>query len=133
MKYIGSKNNISIQISNWKNYFHTLFYTINEEIVLGAIGLFILVKVKKIRPLLASILLVVAFSLIHFIFYQWIFDDRDTIHLFAVITLFLIAFVRNNLILSYGHIGYSWALHFGWIAIMLACHHLHTENQVRLT
>jgi hypothetical protein len=62
--------------------------------------------------------------MIHFIFYKWIFADRGVLGISTLITLFLVGFVRNSLIIKTGHIGYSWALHFGWIAIMFGSRHI---------
>ena len=50
MKYIGNKSNIQIEYFNWRDYYHVLFYVLNEEIVIGAILLFALVNKWKIRP-----------------------------------------------------------------------------------
>jgi len=132
MMLIGNRYSISIQYSNWKDYFHAIFYVLNEEMVLGALAIYYLVKLKKINPVIASLLLAVGFSLIHFVFYRWIFEDKATIQLLTLINLFLVGFVRNNLILRSGHIGYSWALHAGWIVIMLGSEHVYPDNHTRL-
>ncbi|MEE9462741.1 MAG: hypothetical protein V3V53_12965, partial [Bacteroidales bacterium] len=97
IKYIGNKNNIRIEYYSWLDYYHVMFYVLNEEIVLGAILLFALVKKWKIRPVVASICLAVVFSLIHYIFYRWIFADRGVLGVSTLITLFLVGFVRNSL------------------------------------
>jgi hypothetical protein len=68
MKHIASGYNVTIQPTTWKNYYHDIFYTLNEEIVLGAIILFWLTRRKKIRPLWASTGLALVFALIHFVF-----------------------------------------------------------------
>lgn len=133
MKYIGNKNNIRIEYYNWRDYYHVMFYILNEEIVLGAIILFALVKKWKFKPLLASLCLAVFFSLIHYIFYRWICLDRGIIGLSTLITLFLVGFVRNSLIIQTGHIGYSWALHFGWIAIMFGTSHAYVDSNLYIT
>ena len=86
MKYIGSKHNIRIEYYNWRDYYHVLFYVLNEEIVLGAILLFALVYKWKIRPLLASLCLAVLFSLIHYIFYKWIASESGILGLSTLIT-----------------------------------------------
>ena len=123
MKYIGKKDNIRIEYYNWRDYYHVMFYVLNEEIVIGAILLFTLVYKLKFRPVVASLCLAVLFSLIHYIFYKWIFADRGVLGISTLITLFLVGFVRNSLIVQTGHIGFSWALHFGWIAIMFGSRH----------
>jgi len=128
MKYIGSKHNIRIEYYNWRDYYHVLFYVLNEEIVLGAILLFALVYKWKIRPLLASLCLAVLFSLIHYVFYKWIASESGNLGISTLITLFLVGFVRNSLIIQSGHIGYSWALHFGWIAIMFGSGHTYLDS-----
>ncbi len=133
MKYIGNKRNIQIEYYNWRDYYHVLFYVLNEEIVIGAILLFALVNKWKIRPVVASLCLAVFFSLIHYIFYKWIFVDRAVIGISTLITLFLVGFVRNSLIIQTGHIGYSWALHFGWIAIMFGSSHTSLNTSMYFT
>ena len=124
MMHIASGYGVTIQLPGWKDYYHDIFYTLNEEIVLGAIILFWLTRRKKVRPLWASAGLAVAFALIHFVFYRWIFLDRGIIRIPALVTLFMVGFLRNSLILATGHIGYSWAIHFGWIAVMFGSAHL---------
>ncbi len=133
MKYIANKHNISIFYTNWKNYYHDIFYILNEEIVIGAIILFTSVKKYKISPIVASIGLALVFSLIHYAFYKWIFNDRGIIEISTLVTLFFIGFVRNNLILQTGHITYSWALHFGWMVIMFGSRHIYTDTKIALT
>lgn len=133
MKYIGNKNDIRIEYHNWRDYYHVMFYVLNEEIVLGAILLFTLVYKWKIRPVVASICLAVGFALTHFIFYRWVFTDRGVLGISTLITLFLVGFVRNTLIIYTGHIGYSWALHFGWIAIMFGSMHINLNTNMYLS
>jgi hypothetical protein len=130
MKYIAEKHNLTIQFTNWRNYYHDVFYILNEEIVLGALALFLLVNKRRIKPIAASVGLAVCFSVIHYILYRWIFTDKGIIQVTTLITLFLIGFVRNNLIICNGHIGYSWALHFGWIVIMFGSSHLNRNTQM---
>jgi len=130
MQYIAEKHNLTIHFANWRNYYHDVFYILNEEVVLGALALFLLVNKRKIKPIVASVGLAVCFSFIHYIFYRWIFSDKGIIQVTTLITLFLIGFVRNNLIIDNGHIGYSWALHFGWIVIMFGSIHLNNGTQM---
>ncbi|BDX39484.1 hypothetical protein CYCD_28390 [Tenuifilaceae bacterium CYCD] len=118
-----------IQIADWRDYYHDIFYILNEEIVLGAIILYYLVNKQRIKPIIASVELAIAFSLIHFVFYKWIFNDKGIIEITTLITLFLAGFIRNNLILHSGHIGYSWALHFGWIVIMFGSFHIYSDSK----
>ena len=129
-KYIGSKNDIRIEYYNWRDYYHVLFYVLNEEMVLGAILLFTLVYKLKVRPIVASICLAVCFALIHYVFYRWVFADRGILGISTLVTLFLVGFVRNSLIIQSGHIGYSWALHFGWIAIMFGSRHTNLNTNI---
>lgn len=133
MQYLGSEKGIVIRYTQWENYYHDIFYTLNEEIALGSILLFGLTRDRKVKPLLAAIGLAVVFAAIHFVFYRWIMNDRGVLTVAALATLFLVGFVRNSLILLTGHIGYSWALHFGWMAIMFGCYHGHAETNQRLT
>jgi hypothetical protein len=107
-----------------------MFYVLNEEIVLGAILLFTLVYKWKVSPIIASVCLAVGFALIHYVFYRWVFADRGILGISTLVTLFLVGFVRNSLILHTGHIGYSWALHFGWIAIMFGSRHTYLETNM---
>jgi hypothetical protein len=133
MKYIASKNNVQIRVTNWRDYYHDIFYVLNEEIVIGAIVLFALVNNLKIRPIIASIGLAVCFALIHYVFYMWIFKERGIIGITTLTTLFLVGFVRNSLIFQTGHIGYSWALHFGWMVIMFGSMHIDLNSNLRVS
>jgi hypothetical protein len=131
MKNIAEKNNITIHISKWIDYYHDAFYILNEEIVIGALILFYLTEKRRIKPIFASVGLAILFSVIHFVFYRWIFTDKGIIQITALMTLFFIGCLRNNLIILTGHIGYSWALHFGWMVIMFGC--IHLQNDTRMT
>ena len=118
IKYIGSKNDISILFTSLGNYYHDVFYILNEEIILGGIPIFLLVSKLKINPIKVSIGLALIFAIVHFAFYKWVFIDRGIIEFQTLFTLFLVGIVRNNLIIVNKHIGYSWALHFGWMVIL---------------
>lgn len=133
LEYIANKNTIRIAYNNWRDYYHVMFYVLNEEIVLGAILLFTIVYKWKIRAFVACICLAVVFSLVHFVFYRWIFTDRAALGISTLTTLFLVGFIRNSLIIHAGHIGYSWALHFGWIAIMFGTSHTYIESDLYVT
>jgi hypothetical protein len=100
---------------------------------MGAILLFALVNKRKMKPIIASIGLAVFFALIHFIFYMWIFKERGIIGVSTLSTLFLVGFIRNSLIFQTGHIGYSWALHFGWMVIMFGSMHIDLNSNLRVT
>jgi hypothetical protein len=133
MKYIGSKHGIRIEYHDWRDYYHVQFYVLNEEIVLGAILLFGLVNKWKMGPLSASLCMAFLFSLVHYVFYKWIASESGILSISALATLFLVGFVRNSLIMQTGHIGYSWAIHFGWIAIMFGSGHTYKDSQMYLT
>lgn len=133
MIYIANKYNVQIGFTNWRNYFHDIFYILNEEIVIGAILLFALVNKLKIKPIIASVGLAVFFALMHFVFYMWIFKDRGIIGISTLTTLFLVGFVRNSLIFQTGHIGYSWALHFGWMVVMFGSMHIDSNTNLNVT
>lgn len=131
--HLAVRNGITIKPGEWKDYFHDVFYVLNEEIVLGAIILSWLTSTRNLKPVLSCALLAVFFAIIHYIFYKWIFDDRGVIGMMTLLTLFLIGFLRNSLILISGHIGYSWALHLGWIAVMFGSMHNYTASGERLS
>lgn len=130
LKYIGNKNNIRIEYNSWLDYYHVLFYVFNEEIVLGAIFLFSIVQKWKIKPVVASLGLALFFSIIHYIFFKWIAADSGVLSITTLISLFLVGFVRNSLIIQTGHIGYSWGLHFGWVAIMFGSSHTYLNTNM---
>lgn len=133
MNFIARSQNISIQFTDWRNYFHDVFYVLNEEIILGAIPLMLMVRKWKMNPVVASLSLALLFSIIHFIFYRWVFLDSGIIRLTTLLTLFFIGVVRNNLILYTGHVGYSWALHFSWMAVMFGSSHEYLYGHSRLS
>lgn len=131
--HFAEENNIALKAGEWKDYFHEVFYILNEEIVLGAIILFWLTRERKITPVVSCAMLALFFAIVHFIFYKWIFNDRGIIGIVTVTTLFMIGFLRNSLILISGHIGYSWALHIGWMSVMFGTFHYYKFNGERLT
>lgn len=132
LNHIAHNNGATILFTQWGYYIHDVFYSLNEEMLLGAMLLFYLIKRYKIHPLAISSLVALVFAMIHFIFYKWIFAEKGVIQPITLLTLFFIGFLRNNLIVIYKHIGFSWALHFGWVAIMLGSHHVFTANGVEL-
>jgi len=131
--YMAVNSGIRMQAGNWRDYFHEVFYILNEEIVLGAIILFYLTRTRNLNPVISCICLAGFFAVIHFIFYKWIFDDRGIISLLTLATLFFIGFLRNSLIIIAGHIGYSWALHLGWMTVMFGTLHSYTISGERLS
>lgn len=119
IEYISRRNGITIlSRADWSYAYHAVFYTMNEEIILGSIILYILIHRWKIHPLFSSVLLALCFSVLHFAVYKWIFSEKGILMPAALVTLFFAGILRNNLIIYAGHIGYSWALHFSWIIIM---------------
>lgn len=118
MNFSAGKKGISIAFSSVYNYYHDVFYIINEEIVYGAILLYFLIQKYKINKIVASIGLALVFSAGHFILYKWVFLQTGILSIKTLTVLFLIGILRNNLIILSKHIGYSWALHFGWMAVM---------------
>lgn len=133
IKYIGSRNDISILFTSLGNYYHDVFYILNEEIILGGIPIFLLVNKLKINPIKVSIGLALIFAIVHFAFYKWIFIDKGIIECQTLFTLFLVGIVRNNLIIVTKHIGYSWALHFGWMVILFGCLPIWIETDTVVT
>ncbi len=133
MKYIASQHSISIKFTNWRNYYHDIFYVLNEEIVLGAIPLWFMIRKLKMKPLIASLSLAVAFAIVHYVFYKWVFLERGTIQITTLLSLFFVGIIRNNLIIQTGHIGYSWALHFSWMAVMFGSAHSYLTTDEWLT
>ena len=133
MNHIAAGKGIKIQANHPDSYIHTFFYTLNEEILLGAILLYYCIKKIRAHPLVISAVVALFFSLLHFIFYEWVFSEGGMLQPATLLCLFGIAFVRNNLILYFNHIGYSWALHFGWIAIMLSSSHTDPGSGASLT
>lgn len=132
IQYIGSHHGVAIQFSDCRNYFHDIFYILNEEIILGAIPLYLLIRKWKIDSFLATAGLSFIFAVGHFAFYRWVFLQTGTLQLTTLVTLLLIGFVRNSLIVIKGHIGYSWALHFGWMMVMFGNRLYHVETNVSL-
>lgn len=132
IKYIGSKNGISILFNDISEYYHEIFYILNEEIILGGIAIYILLDKFKITPLVVSIGLALMFSLIHFIFYKYVFQT-GLIKINTLTAIFFVGMIRNNIIIKYRHIGYSWALHFGWMAIMFGSYPYWNDSKLGLT
>ena len=123
MRVIAAGEGVGIHIPSWRSAVHSAFYVMNEEIVLGAILLYFMTRECHIRPFAAAVYLAVFFSLIHYVFYRWVFDERGIIEISTLLSLFLVGIFRNTLILVSGHIAYSWAFHFGWMLMMFGCEH----------
>ncbi|MFH0943684.1 MAG: CPBP family glutamic-type intramembrane protease [Planctomycetota bacterium] len=91
-----------------------LFQALNEELILGYVLLWWLVKRLK-RPHLSAWILAVFFAAMHLVFYRWISTLYDSwLTWQAVATLLLVGVCRNYLILLAGHVGYAWAIHGAW-------------------
>jgi hypothetical protein len=133
LKSIAKQNNAGLIFTNWKNYYHDFFYTLNEEIVLGAIAINICFNKFKLKPITISLVLALLFSIIHYIFYRWIFLEKGILLIPTLLTLFFIGILRNNLIIITKHIGFSWALHFSWMAIMFGSYHFYRSTNIALT
>ncbi len=134
IKFIAEANNIRLIKGNYKDLIHTLFYTLNEEIILGALLLKgIQYRLRKSPEWLIAVGTAFIFVIIHFVFFRWIFLNKGNLTLLTLLSLFAVGIVRNNLILKTGHIGYSWALHFGWIYVMFGYSHFDQTRNVFLT
>ena len=124
IKNICTRQGLEFIPGNFRNLIHTVFYTLNEEIILGALLLKGLKFWKRKTPnWIISVSTAILFSLIHFVFFKWIFKSSGNLSIITLLTLFVIGVFRNNLILRTGHIVYSWALHFVWIYFMLGSSH----------
>lgn len=134
IKLVAAGHQIRFYPGNYKNCIHTLFYTLNEEIILGAL----LLKgiqhfAKKAPDWFISVCTAFIFAIIHFVFFKWIFRNTGNLDFITMLSLFAVGIIRNNLILRTGHIGYSWALHFAWIYVMLGSSHFDQTQNVFLT
>jgi len=129
MKSIANRNGVMIQYADYRNFIHDLFYTLNEEMILGAILLGqVRRRVKKLHPVAVSVLVAILFAFVHYLFYRWIFNDRGILTWLTLISLIMVGVLRNNLILTTGHVGFSWAFHASWMAVMFGTYHYHTGN-----
>ncbi len=112
--------NISMYSPNGFDWYHHFFQTLNEEIVFGAQPLFALRRTRLgTNAILISLALASAFSGGHYVFYRWLTQEKGSLELLSLAGLFLVGAIRNNLILRFNHIGFSWAVHFGFIVAML--------------
>lgn len=136
MSLIQKQNDLGFGIGYIQNFTHIFFYTLNEELILGGlIILFLKKRYKNLNPIIISVGVASIFSIIHYIFYRWIFQGpAQGILSFAVlISLLIIGIVRNNFIIRTNHIGYAWALHFSWMAIMFGCSYYRPSNSEQLS
>ncbi len=131
---IGKAN--GVEVGGLSVSIHHVFYTLNEEIVLGALFLGLMKRVYNgFHPAVISVMVAVFFALLHYGVYRWVFikGARGILSIYTILALFAIGVVRNNLILNTRHIGYAWALHLGWIGAMLGSGYMIFENSRRLT
>jgi hypothetical protein len=133
MNAVAAESLVRIQYIAWQNFIHDIFYTLNEEVIICAFLLGITSKKPRVNPLYVSTGTAAFFSALHFIFYKWVFDAGGIIQPAALITLFFTVLTRNNLIIAVRHIGYAWALHFSWTAVMLGTDHFFIKTGVRLS
>jgi len=133
ISYIGSFNGVAVRFTGVRNYYHDVFYILNEEIILGGIPIYYMVARYKINSVKVSVGLAFIFTLMHLVFYRWIFLEKGLIEPVTLISLFMVGIVRNNLIIVSRHIGYSWALHFGWMVVLFGSSPYWIESGNRLT
>lgn len=125
INFIAHKNGVQIFTGNYKDVVHTLFYTLNEEIVIGALLLKgIRQALKKTPDWIISVAAAFVFAIIHLVFFKWVFINRGDLGAITLLSLFAVGIFRNNLILKTGHVGFSWAIHFAWVYVMLGSQHL---------
>lgn len=129
MNFIASRAGVMIQYVDWRNYIHDSFYTLNEEMILGAVLLgWFRDRFKKLSPVAVSVLVAILFAFLHYLFYRWIFLDKGILSWLTLSSLVMVGILRNNLILATGHVWFSWAFHASWMAVMFGTFHYHTEN-----
>ncbi len=116
----------TLPIQDW---IHCAFYTLNEEIVLGALPIFLLSRALPIHPLAIAAIVALGSAAAHFLFFGWIYPERGFLGIVTLLTLFLAALLRNNLIIKFRHVGYAWAVHFGWMSAMFSVGHHLSEPQ----
>ncbi|MFP4060156.1 MAG: type II CAAX prenyl endopeptidase Rce1 family protein [Bacteroidota bacterium] len=127
---IGEPLDLKPNCQNWRGIAHIFFYTLNEEIVLGAMLLFYLRnKFPNLGDVIISAVVAFLFAMGHFVFYQFVFIPNQGILLHTtMLTLFFTGMIRNALILKYNHVGFSWAIHFGWMAVFFGCYPVNTTT-----
>ena len=131
MDAIARPAGIQIILGNILNLYHTMFYTLNEELIVGAMLIYGLRSAfKKMPPIYIAVMLAIIFSAFHYLAYAYIFPDtnRGYLSLVTLISVFNVGVIRNNLIITSRHVGYSWAIHFGWMVIMFGSVHQRSES-----
>jgi hypothetical protein len=94
------------------------FQALNEEVVLGALPLFALVR-RCSRPRLVAVALAIAFTALHWLLYRY-GSLASPVQPATLAALLAVGVVRNAAILLAGHVGYAWALHAAWNLAMFA-------------
>ncbi len=128
----GFQRNPSLTVlPSWKSI-HTVGQTLNEEIVLGFILLLRLRLISFFKdPAVLSIAASLAFTVFHFLFYLLSPFQGAALDWMTLSGIFLIGTVRNNLILRFNHIGYAWAVHYGWNYVMFGGEFYYGETLIR--
>jgi hypothetical protein len=127
---IGNGCGIKMVLNSAQSYFHNVFYIINEEVILGALILHFLHRRCALRPLASSLILALIIAFAHWVLYKWYFRNPGFLETSTLLTLFFVAFLKNNLILRFRHIGYAWALHFGWMSVMFGTLHFYADGKL---
>lgn len=111
---------------------HTLGQTLNEEIVLGFILIMRMRLIPLIRhPFILSVSASMIFVVFHYLFYLLSPYQGSPLDAITLINIFLIGTVRYNLILKFNHIGYAWAVHYGWNYVMFGGEFYRNETLIR--
>lgn len=89
---------------------HQFFQVFNDEVVVRAAMLTLLLRFFP-YPKIVIVSWAMIFSAGHFILYRY---GGETIDLTASVAIFSFGAIANLLFVKYGHIGYSFALHYAW-------------------
>ncbi len=103
---------------------HALSQTLNEEMVLGALLLgYARRTFRAVHPVVIALSRGAVVSMLHRLFYE-LRPPHDPVYgklsAKALLSLFFVGVLRNNLIVGTGHIGCAWALHAGWNVVLLS-------------
>ncbi|MBN1534787.1 MAG: hypothetical protein JXA20_19100 [Spirochaetes bacterium] len=122
------------EMGNQQLYLFTVFQTLNEEIIAGALLLFCLrSRLPRLHPLLISWAAALLFAAAHGIVYRFVFHEHSIIGLPALLALFAVGIIRNNAILACDHIGFSWAIHLSWNLVFFGGRYRHGGSGNELT
>jgi hypothetical protein len=95
----------------WK-YLATPFQVLNEEMVIRAFLLTVLIRLVK-RPIIVCVVVAALFAVLHFLLYR--FGPPNTVlSIKALTTLFLVALALNQFFFTTGNIAVPFGIHFGW-------------------